>query len=89
MLPASLGPIFCDEEKKPWDLHAIVKAWVEPKDRDVIQLVRPILEWMIWRCVNGINEEKSNAETDMSVVTLPSKKLKSWQKLRLEGKNGK
>ena len=35
------------------------------------------------------NEEKSAAETDMRMVTLPSKKLKAWQKLRLEGKIGK
>ena len=35
------------------------------------------------------NEDTSAAETDMSVVTLPYKKFKSWQKLRLEGTIGK
>ena len=33
--------------------------------------------------------ETNAAETDMSVVTIPSKKLKAWQKLRLEGTIGK
>ena len=89
MLPSILGPIFCGEEKMSWDLHIIVKAWVEPKDREVRRLVRPIIEWLIWRCMKGINEYTSAAEIDTSVVTLPSQKLKVWQKLRLEGKNGK
>ena len=36
-----------------------------------------------------INEDTSSAETDMSVATLPSQKLKVWQKMRLEGTIGK
>ena len=67
-----------------WESQIIVKAWVDPKDREVERLVRPILEWLVWRSVKGINEETSSAETYMSVVTLPSQKLKAWQKLRLE-----
>ena len=49
------------------------------------RLVRPIIEWLIWSCTKGRNEDTSAAETDMTVVTLPFQKLKSWQKLRLEG----
>ena len=26
MLPSILGPIFCGEEKSPWELHIIVKS---------------------------------------------------------------
>ena len=89
MLPAILGPIFCDEVKTSWELHVIVKAWVEPKDMELKRLFCPILEWRIWSCVKGLNEETSAAETDMSVVTLPYQKLKTWQKLRLEGTIGK
>ena len=66
-----------------------MKSWVEPKDKEVKRLVLPILEWLIWGCVKGINEDASAAETDMTVVTLPSQKLKSWQKLRLGGTIGK
>ena len=66
-----------------------MKGWLDPKDREVKQLVRLILEWLIWICVKGRNEETSASETDMSVVTQPSQKLKAWQKLRLEGKIGK
>ena len=62
-----------------------MKLWVDPKEREVKRLVRHILEWLIWICVNGRNEGTSAVETDMTVVTLPSQKLKSWQKLRLEG----
>ena len=51
MLPKILGPIFCDEEKMSWELHIMVKSWVEPKDREVERLVRPIIEWLIWICV--------------------------------------
>ena len=36
-----------------------------------------------------INEETSAAEIDMSMVTLPSQKLKAWKKLRLERTIGK
>ena len=39
--------------------------------------------------MKGINEYTSAAEIDMTVVTLPSQKLKSWQKLRLEVTIGK
>ena len=39
--------------------------------------------------MKGRNQDTSAAETDMTVVTLPSQKLKSWQKLRLEGTIGK
>ena len=35
--------------------------------------------------MKGINEDTSSAETYMTMVNLPSQKLKSWQKLRLEG----
>ena len=52
-------------------------------------LFHPILEWLIWSCVKKRKEDKSAAETDMSVVILPSQKLKAWHKLRLEGKIGK
>ena len=41
-----------------WELHGIVKAWVEPNDREVQLIVRPIIEWLIWRYVKGRNEEK-------------------------------
>ena len=44
MLPAILGTIFCNEGKTSWELHRIVKVWVDPKYREVKQLVRPILE---------------------------------------------
>ena len=89
MLPSILGPIFYGEEKTPWELHRIVKSWVEPKYKEVKWLVRPILEWLIWSCVKGRNEDTSAAETNMTVVTLQSQKLKSWQKLRLDGKISK
>ena len=39
--------------------------------------------------MKGINEDTSAVETDMSVVTLPSQKLKSWKKLWLEVTIGK
>ena len=71
--------------KNPWELHIIVKSLVEPKDKEVKRLVRPMIEWLICRWVKGRNEETSAKETDMNVVTLPSQKLKSWQKLSLEG----
>ena len=86
MLPSILGPIFCDEGWISWELHIMMKSWVDPKDRIVKRPVRPILEWLIWICVKEINEEKSAAETDMSVVTLPSQKLKAWHKLWLDRK---
>ena len=89
MLPSILGPIFCGEEKTSWELHRIVKSWVEPKEREVKRLVQTILEGLIWICVKGRNEDTSSAETDMTMVTLPSQKLKSWKKLRLEGTIGK
>ena len=57
---------------------------MDPNYRKVKQLVRPILERMIWICMNVRNVEKSAAETDISVVTLPSQKLKAWKKMRLE-----
>ena len=69
MLSAIIGSIFFDEERKSWELHIIVKAEVYPKDREVKRLVRPILKWLIWRCVKGRNEEKSAAEKYMSVVS--------------------
>ena len=72
-LPSILGPISCGERKISWELHRIVKAWVEPKDREVKRLVRPILEWLIWSCVKGRNEDTSAAETDMTMVTFPTK----------------
>ena len=66
-----------------------MKTWVDPRDKEVKRLVCPIHEWMIWSCVKGINEDTSDTETDMTVATLPSKKLKFWQKLRLKGTIGK
>ena len=39
--------------------------------------------------MRGRNEDTSVAETDMTAVTLPSQKLKSWQKLRFEVTIGK
>ena len=89
ILPSIFGPIFCGEGKMSWELHIIVKALVQPKDREMKRPVRPILEWLIRSCVKVRNEDKSSADTDMSVVTLPSQKLKAWQKLRLEGTIGK
>ena len=62
-----------------------MKSWVETKDRDMKRLVRPIFEWLIRSYAKGRNEDTSSVETDMTVVTPPSQKLKSWQKLRLEG----
>ena len=76
MLPAILDPICCDEGKTSLDLHRIMKAWAEPKDREVKLIFQPILEWLIWSCVKGRNEEISYAETDMSVVTHPSQNMK-------------
>ena len=76
-LPTILGPISCGELKMPWELHIIMRAWVEPKDREVKLIFQPILEWLIWRFVKIINKETSAAETDMSVVTLPYQKLKA------------
>ena len=89
MLPASLGPIFCDENKMSWQLHRFLKAWVQPKDREVKQFSPSILEWMIWSCVKGGIEETNATETDMSVVTLLYRRLESWQKLWIEGTTGK
>ena len=63
-----------------------MKSWVEPKNKEVKRIVQPILEWMIWSCVNGINEDTIAAKTDMTVVTLQSKKFKSWQKQQFEEK---
>ena len=77
MLPSILGPILFGEEKTSWELHRIVKSWVEPKDTEVKRLVRPILEWLIWRHMKGRNQDTSAAETYITVVTLPSQKLKS------------
>ena len=39
--------------------------------------------------MKGRNQDTSAAETDMTMVNLPYQKLKSWQKLRLEGTIGK
>ena len=58
-------------------MHRIVKAWMEPKEMELKWIVHPILEWLIWSYVKGRNEDKIAAETDMSVVTLPSQNLKS------------
>ena len=66
-----------------------MKSWVEPTDKEIKWLVCPIRECLIWICVKGRNEYTSAAETDIPVVTLPSQKLKSCQKLRLEGTIGK
>ena len=81
MLPAIICSIFCDEEKTSWDLHGIVKAWVEPKYREVKRLVRPILEWLIWSCVNGRNKETSATGTYMSVVTPPPPPIENFESL--------
>ena len=62
-----------------------MKAWVDPKDREVKRIVLPIIEWLIWSLAKGRNENKSVAEIDMTVVTLLYQKLKAWQELRLEG----
>ena len=70
-------------------MHIIVKSWVEPEDKDEKRLVCPIFEWLIWSCVKGINEDASTTETDMTVVTFPAQKLKSWKKLWFEVKIGK
>ena len=86
MLPSILGPIFCGEERVSWEMQRIVKAWVYPKYSEVRQIVLPIIEWLIWSCAKGGNEDTRAAETYISVVTLPSQKLKAWQKLWLEGK---
>ena len=43
VLPASLVPIFCDEFFLSWELHRIVKAWVDLKYTEMKHLVRPIL----------------------------------------------
>ena len=61
MLPSILGPIFCGEGKTSWELHIILKEWVEPKDREVKRIVCPILEWLIWSGVKGIYEDTSDA----------------------------
>ena len=53
------------------------------------RLVCPILECLILSCVRERNEDTSAAETEMTMVTLPSQKLKSRQKLRLEETIGK
>ena len=89
MLPSIFGPIFCGEENTSWLLHRILKSWVDTKGREVKKIVRPILEWLIWIYIKGINEDTSAAETDITVVTLPSQNFKSRQKLRLDGTIGK
>ena len=66
-----------------------MKAWVETKNREVRRLVHPIIEWLMWRCAEGRNEDTSSLETDMSIVTLPYQKLKGWKKLRFEEQFGK
>ena len=64
-----------------------MKGWLEPKYTELKRFVLTILEWLVWSSAKGRNEYTCDAETDMRVVTLPSKKLKAWQKLRIEGKN--
>ena len=59
------------------------------KGQEAKRLVLPIIESLIWSCVKGRNGDKSATETDTTVVTLPSQKLKSRQKLQLEGTIGK
>ena len=54
-------------------------------DMEVKRIFCPILEWLIWSYVKERNEETSTVETDMTVVTLSYQKLKSCQKMRLEG----
>ena len=44
MIPSILGQILCGEVKTSWELHKVVKSWIEPKDKEVKWLVRPILE---------------------------------------------
>ena len=58
-------------------------------DMEVKRIFCPILEWLIWSYVKERNEETSTVETDMTVVTLSYQKLKSRQKLWIEGKFGK
>ena len=90
MLPTLLGPVFADDTKTAWELYVIVKEWVAPRDNEVANLVRPILEWLLWSSLQGRNMNTSLAETKhLSAVTLPSQKLKEWCKLRLEGTLGK
>ena len=69
-------------------MHRIVKAWVEPKDREVQLPVRPYYLMSDMDMRKGKKQRKNAAEKDMSVVTLSSQKLKAWQKLRIEGKIG-
>ena len=84
-LPTILGPISCGELKMPWELHIIMRAWVDPNYTEVKRPVHPILEWLLWSYVKVINKDTSATEIDMIVVTLLSQKLKAWQKLWLEG----
>ena len=60
-----------------WELHVFVKGWIKPKDRETKLLVHLIHECLIYSCVKVINEETSGAETDMSMVNIPSQKLKA------------
>ena len=70
-------------------MHRILKSWVKPKYEEVKRLFLPIIDGMIWSCVNGRNEDASATETDMSMLTLTYHKLKYWQKMWLEGTMGK
>ena len=54
-----------------------MKGWVEPKKTEVKRLVHLIPEWLSWNCTNIINEYTSAAETDIIIVTLPSKNIKA------------
>ena len=62
-----------------------MKGWVETRYTDVKRLVIPILEWLLWSFLKGINEDTSASETEIIVVKLPYQNPKDWQKLRLEG----
>ena len=57
--------------------------------RQCVELIVFLLLKPEWICVKGRNRHTSAAETDMSVVTLPSQKFKAWQKMRLEVTIGK
>ena len=88
MLPSILGPIICGEGKMSWELHIIVKSWVYPKDKKVKRLVRPILDWMMWSCVKGRNED-TRAKKRHDRGNHPISRVQILEKIRLEGTIGK
>ena len=88
MVPSAVAPMFLQEDKTAFELFIELRAWTEARDQAVIVLITPILHWLLWSCTKGANENTSDAAADVHPVTMPSQKLKQWQKLRVSGTLG-